>query len=196
MLDYKKPKFWVIIFSIIIVAAIGIGLAANPKSPTNNEAVDKNSTDIRWDAAADVPQPVRDYAADYVSEQIEYYNSLGYNITDAKITAMTRMNTGTAALNKGIEMWLLEYRLRPEDPDKVVIAGGMKMEDGWLTEWGSTGQPYLLLAWDDTGTERSWQRICITNTDVIMHDYGTPEMLERYGNEFTAAAMELYKKNL
>jgi hypothetical protein len=48
---------------------------------------------------------------DYVREQIEYYNSLGYNITDAKITAMTFMNTGTASLTNSIEMWLLEYRL-------------------------------------------------------------------------------------
>jgi len=151
---------------------------------------------IRWEASADVPQPVRDYAVDYVREQIEYYNSLGYNITYSKITAMTRMNTGTATLTKSIEMWLLEYRLLPENPGKVVLAGGMRMEDGWLTEWCSTGQPYLLLLCDLTGLEKSWQRICVTNTDVITQDYGTPEMLERYGNEFTAAAMELYKKNL
>ena len=32
VLNYKKPSFWIILFSIIIVAAIGIGLAANPKS--------------------------------------------------------------------------------------------------------------------------------------------------------------------
>jgi beta-lactamase regulating signal transducer with metallopeptidase domain len=162
----------------------------------NGEASDINLTDIRWDVAADVPQPVRDYAVDYVREQIEYYNSLGYNITDAKITAMTFMNTGTASLTNSIEMWLLEYRLWPEDADKVVLAGGMRIEDGWLTEWGSTGQPYLLLLCDLTGSEKSWQRICVTNTDVITQDYGTPEMIEQYGNEFTAAAMELYKKNL
>jgi hypothetical protein len=29
---------------------------------------------------------------------------------------------------------------------------------------------------------------------VITQDYGTPEMLVLYGNEFTAAAMEFYKK--
>jgi len=165
-------------------------------SDINDEAVGKNSTNIRWDAATDVPQPVRDYAVDYVCEQIEYYNSLGYNIIDAKITAMTHMNTGTASLTKSIEMWQLEYRLQPENADKVVLAGGMRIEDGWLTEWGSTGQPYLLLLCDYTGLEKSWQRICVTNTDVITKDYGTPEMLEQYGNEFTAAAMELYKKNL
>jgi len=32
VLNYKKPKFWIVLFSIIIVAAISIGLAANPKS--------------------------------------------------------------------------------------------------------------------------------------------------------------------
>jgi beta-lactamase regulating signal transducer with metallopeptidase domain len=165
-------------------------------SDFNGEVADINSTDIRWDAADDVPQPVVDYAVDYVRKQIEYYNSLGYNITDAKITAMTCMNTGTASLTEVIEMWLLEYRLLPENANKVVLAGGMRMEDGWLTEWGSAGQPYLLLLCDLTGTEKSWQRICVTDTDMITQDYGTPEMLERYGNEFTAAAMELYKKNL
>ena len=165
-------------------------------SDFNGEAADINSTDIRWDAAADVPQPVRDYAVDYMRKQIEYYNSLGYNITDAKITAMTRMNTGTASLTKVIEMWLLEYRLLPENANKVALAGGMRMEDGWLTEWSSAGQPYLLLLCELNGAEESWQRICVTYTDMITQDYGTPEMLEEYGNEFTVAAMELYKKTL
>jgi hypothetical protein len=165
----------------------------------------RGAVDIRWEASDDVPQPVRDYAVDYVREQVEYYNSLAFdmsdaslafNIIDAKITALTHMNTGTADLTKDIGMWRLEYRLLPDDAGKVVLAGGMKMEDGWLTEWGSTGQPYLVLVCDDTGTEPSWQRVCVTNTDVIKQEYGTPEMLKQYGNEFTAAAMELYRKSL
>jgi len=32
VLNYKKPRFWIIFFSIIIVVTIGIGLVANPKS--------------------------------------------------------------------------------------------------------------------------------------------------------------------
>jgi hypothetical protein len=162
----------------------------------NMDRTSGSAINIKWEASDDVPQPVRDYAADYVREQVEYYNSLGYNITDAKITAVTLVNTGTASLTKAVEMWRLEYRLLPDDADKVVLAGGMNMEDGWLTEWGSTGQPYLVLACDDAGTERTWRRVCVTNTDVIEQEYGTPEMLKQYGNEFTAAAMELYKKNL
>ncbi len=31
MLNYKKPRFWVIVFSIVIVTAVGIGLTTNPE---------------------------------------------------------------------------------------------------------------------------------------------------------------------
>lgn len=151
---------------------------------------------ILWDAVGDVPQPVRDYAMDYVSGQIEYYNSLGCNITEAKITAMTSMSTGTASETMSIELWLLEYRLKPENADKVVLADGMQMEDGWLTERSSMGQPYLLLECQYTkDMEEIWQRICVTYTDEIEQNYATPEMLDKYGNKFTAAAMELYEIN-
>ena len=72
------------------------------------------------------------------------------------------------------------------------MAGGMSVESGWLTESGSTGQPYLLLHYDDSGSETVWTPICVTNTDAIETDYGTPEMLDQYGNAYTAAAMELW----
>jgi beta-lactamase regulating signal transducer with metallopeptidase domain len=32
VLSYKRPKFWVIVFSIVIVTVIGIGLMSNPKA--------------------------------------------------------------------------------------------------------------------------------------------------------------------
>ncbi|WP_353094171.1 M56 family metallopeptidase [Tissierella praeacuta] len=32
VLNYKRPRFWVIVFSTIIVTAVGIGLIANPKA--------------------------------------------------------------------------------------------------------------------------------------------------------------------
>lgn len=36
----------------------------------------------------------------------------------------------------------------------------------------------------------------MTHTDTIVQDYGTPEMLETYGDEYTAAAMELASRYL
>lgn len=170
----------------------------------NNGAV-AAGIDVRIEAEGNIPDAVIEYAKEYVGQQMDHYNTVGkesetgtYTITDAKITRLTKMNTGTASLTTDIQMWLLEYRLLPDNSDKVMLAGGMRMEEmggqSWLTEWGSTGQPYLLLASDDSGAKTTWRRICVTNTDVIKVDYGTPEMLKHYGNEYTAAAMELYRK--
>jgi len=158
--------------------------------------IDKSSLAIRWDVAGYVPQAVREYAVDYVKEQIEYYNSLGCDISEAKITAMDTMNTGTASNTMAIEMWLLEYRLKPENTDNLNMTEGVKIEDGWLTEWNKKGQPYLLIAsyYDEDEETEAWQRICVTYTQEIQQNYDTEEMLEEYGNKFTAATMELYKK--
>lgn len=152
---------------------------------------------------SDIPQAVIDYATDFVQQQIDYHDELGnnppenmgeYTITDAKITALEQISTGTAGLNDGVALYRLEYRLLADHPENIIMAGGMSVESGWLTEHGSTGQPYLLLHYDDSGRETVWTPICVTNTDVIEFDYGTPEMLEKYGNAYTAAAMELWSE--
>ena len=149
-----------------------------------------------------VPQAVISYARDYVQQQIDYHNELGnnppegsgnYNITAAKIVRLEQINTGTAGLNDGVALYRLEYRLLADHPENIVMAGGMSVESGWLTEWNSTGQPYLLLHYDDSSSETVWTPICVTNSDTIGVDYGTPEMLEKYGNAYTAAAMELWE---
>ncbi len=156
---------------------------------------------IRVDAQVDAPDVVLEYAKDYVRRTVEQYDWLGanppdmskpYRITRAKITGLTQMNTGTAELNNSVNLYRLEYRLRPDHPERVVLAGGRTIEDGWITEWDSTGQPYFLMSCDDSGPQPVWQLICITSTDAITTYYGTPEMLRQYGNPYTAAAMELY----
>lgn len=160
---------------------------------------------IAVESGDSVPQAVINYAEDYVQQQIDYHNELGnnppenmgeYTITAARITALDQISTGTAGLNDGVVLYRLEYRLLADHPENIIMTGGMSVESGWLTEYGSTGQPHLLLHYDDNGSETVWAPICVTNTDVIEVDYGTPEMLEKYGNAYTAAAMELYGKYL
>lgn len=164
------------------------------------------------DAEIDAPSAVIDYAADYVQQIVDSWNEgiltdaengLSFQhtskLTEARIVGLTQISTGTAGLNDGLALYLLEYRLLPEDPDIIGLAGGMQMEviDGeqWLTEWGSVGQPYLLLHYDDSGKDTVWQRICVTNTITMQEEYATPEMLEQYRDMYTAAAMELYTRH-
>ena len=142
----------------------------------------------------EVPQAVADYAREYVEEQLTFYTEKeGYEITKAEIVGLTPINTGTAAENSGVNMYRLEYRLKAAHPEEIVLAGGMTMEDGAITEWGSAGQPYLLLHWEDSGEATYWEPIRVISDLTIAEEYSTPEMLEEYGNAYTAAAMELYR---
>lgn len=147
------------------------------------EHLSGGAANIRWEVSADVPKAVKDYAMDYVRGEIDYYNSLGCKISDAKITALTCMNTGTPALTKAVEMWLLEYRLLPGNADKLALAGGMKMEDRWLTEWGSTGQPLLVVVCDWDTKTKVWRRVGTTNTLRVQ---------EEYQGDYTTAMMAMY----
>lgn len=146
-----------------------------------------------------LPDAVISYAVDYVQTIVKHYNDLGayssdalYYIIEARITNIEQIQTGAVGLTDGINLYRLSYRLLADQPENITLAGGMTMEGNWLTEWSSTGQPYLLMRVDWSSGEDVWTRICVTNTDVIMTDYATPEMLERYGDPYLAASIELY----
>ena len=142
-----------------------------------------------------VPDAVADYAIDTAYLELDYLEqTCGYIFDEAKVTAVTQMNTGTVGLWEGYNLYRLEWRFHPAEGEEILLAGGMTMEDGYLTEWGSAGQPYILIGWKNSNGVETWERICVTNTDTIETEYGTPEMIEKYGNAYTAAAVELRAK--
>ena len=124
--------------------------------------------------------PVADYARDYVAQRIAYWNErTGNPILEAEITGLTKMNTGLVSLTYEIPMYLLEYRLLPENQTQITLADDMKTEKidakTWITEQSSGGQPYLLLA---RSTSDDWLRICTLDTAMIERISGmnvTPE---------------------
>ena len=142
-----------------------------------------------------VPDAVAEYAIDTAFLELEYLEqTCGYVFDDARITAITYIGTGTVGLWDGYNLYRLEWRFHPAEGEEILPVGGMTMEDGYLTEWSSAGQPYILIGWKNSNGVDTWERICVTNTDVIETEYGTPEMIEKYGNAYTAAAVELRAK--
>lgn len=182
----KYPKTAVYTLVVVgIVAAMAVGCTFT--------GAEKGEGQITLGQEIHVPQAVADYARDYVQEAWNNYEEQkGYHITGGEIVGITQIDTGTAAESSGVNLYRLEYRLWPSDPNQVVLADGMTMEEGAITEWSSAGQPYLLLCWQDGDKGRDWEPVCVTDTNTIAQAYGTPEMLEKYGNQDTAAAMELY----
>ena len=145
-----------------------------------------------------VPQEAVDWALELAQRDVMQYSALGaqgtagkYAVLDAKLTGLTQLSTGTASNTVSVNMYRAQWRILTDHPENVVMAGGMSMEDGWLTEQGSTGDQYIILYHtDDSG----WQRLTGITALTVQEEYGTPEMLEKYGSAETAACMELYRE--
>ena len=95
VLNYKKPVFWVIAVSIIIVSIVGIGLMANPKADKSDESsqitdlgqqdnnlvspqmtIEPTATDLTQDQGNDIGMPEPDYASDDI--EVEKIKLDGY----------------------------------------------------------------------------------------------------------------------
>ncbi|MBD5160842.1 MAG: M56 family metallopeptidase [Oscillibacter sp.] len=57
-------------------------------------------------------------------------------------------------------VWELYYRMKPDDMSKVMFAGGMSEENGWVTSSSSMGDPILIASVDADGNivleEQTW----------------------------------------
>lgn len=131
-----------------------------------------------------------DYAKDYVQSQIDYYTAQGIAIVSAEITNMQVINTGAAALNCGVDMYRLEYRLLPAEPKSAMEIAGVKMDGDEITELGNNGQPHILKFYYNPENGLSKTKFTVLDTATIESKYGTPSILEEFGNAYTAAAME------
>lgn len=97
-----------------------------------------------------------------MNDQVEEYESVGNDgptfinqyISDLWCSAIFDIDGTTYSV------WNVGYRLLPEDLSKVVLAGGMDLENGWLTEAASMGAPVLIVSVDGDGNitleEQTW----------------------------------------
>ncbi|WP_324823088.1 M56 family metallopeptidase [Sinanaerobacter sp. ZZT-01] len=126
ILNYKKPAFWIVIVAILAVTLLFFGLLSNPKVK---------------------PLTVTEYAEQYIQEEVDAFESAEWSefkIVETKITKLEKLAEFDEILSEPVEIWSLEYRLKPDDIDKVSLAGGMNAVDGWLTEDSSMGKPMLV----------------------------------------------------
>lgn len=186
----KRPRTAVYtLVTVICIAAVAVGCTFTGAQK------DASEVPITLAEGLDLPEAVSAYAREHVSRALtDCTEELGCEITGAEIVGLTPVNTGTAGETSGQDLYLLEYRIHTAHLDQVELAKGMRMEEDAITEWRSTGQPYLLLHWENAEGETNWEPVCVTDTATITQEYGTAEMLEEYGNAYTAAAMELYEQ--
>jgi len=114
-------------------------------------AVDQNKFSLLLKMLDDLEKsnfnPIVSFAWEVIDRDIEYYEEdLKVKIVDSKITRLEPTANFDDLANETIEVYALEYRLLPEDLSKVVLAGGMEVdENGWLKETNSMGSPLLVV---------------------------------------------------
>jgi len=135
VMNYKKPMFWVIIIALIGIVIFSFGLLSNPKQAAST---------------------VEDYAEQYVEEVIKEYEKAEYQdlkILEHKITSFNKLVKFDNLMNYPVELWAIEYRLKPDDIQNVMLAGGMNEIDGWITEASSMGKPVMVFSYEKEDPE-------------------------------------------
>ncbi len=153
ILNYKRPALWVIVIAFLIVAAVCIGLISDPRNIALQDVGSQGEN--RYHSAFEDGLTVEDYAEQYVQTKIagldRVKDVIGYQIVDSKITKLERLDRFEKLLDYPVELWRIEYRLKPDvDISKVQLGDGMKVVDGWITEDSSSGKPLMLFAYENS----------------------------------------------
>lgn len=174
ILNYKKPKFWVIIVTTIVIIVLAVGLLSNPYNKENIDKIEETNEN----------KTVEDLAWEYIGKEIEMYESSNLKIIDKEITKLEKLSSFDNILSSPIDLWILDYKLKPENPDEVILAGGLEIIDGWLIDFGITGKPHLAFTYDDENL------ICLGNANAIEFD------LDTFVSQETAIRIMLENKGL
>ncbi|MDD4568933.1 MAG: M56 family metallopeptidase [Tepidanaerobacteraceae bacterium] len=115
----------------------------------------KRRTSVVDPYKADESDQITNFAWEVINRDIAYYEeNPEVKIIDSKITKLKLLESFDTLAEMPIDVYALEYRLLPEDLSKVVLAGGMDVdEDGWLKETCSMGSPLLVVSRSNSSAE-------------------------------------------
>ena len=71
MLNWKKPKTWIMLVALIACVVAIVFCATNPRNDTEENSM------VVWEIKREYPKTVVDIVNDYVMQQVAYYNDLG-----------------------------------------------------------------------------------------------------------------------
>ena len=159
------------------------------QTPPGVPSVKKGLTEL-------VPTEPLAWAQERTMEAAERLNRLGraasvpYRVSQATVTDLTRIDTGTAALDYDIAMYRLGWSFSLGTPKQTLLSDELREGDMGYGDFQSLGKPYLILLHDKSG----WTRLGAVTDVEDDPAYTDPEILEQYGgNPYTAACMICYQ---
>ena len=176
VLCYKKPAFWLVLLAVVVCVGAAVCFLTDPKEEA--EPVDDGDGGVVISARLEenFPAQVLDYAfacTEEMAEELSYLGLKSAELTDLSCYAEVEAPEGGTLL-----LFRLGARFELEEPESVAPAGGMVIEDGWLTRPDSGGDRFMLLLRDGD----DWRFIGLV----------TEQVLSEYGTDYDAAALGEY----
>ena len=201
LLIASRPKMT--LAAVLTVALIG-GVAVGCTYPGAEATANTLPEIIVTDAVTQekLPDQVIDYAKEVLTQRMAEYEA-GWaeiapdcTITQARLTGLTALETGTARENDGLAAYRLEFRLQVSGNIDAVLVGGINQEtvdgqENWIGEYTSAGQPYLAFHWKSQSGSTAWEPLGVFWDDDVSQIV-TQEQETQYGNRYTAYLMETY----
>lgn len=147
----KKRKGTIALLMVLILVGVAGALVACNRPSDIETSVMENVVDAETPrleesiTASSPDEAARLFSGAIMYKDIDYFeNDCNTNISDQAIDSVTLLETFDDLMDGTVCLYELYYRIKPEKPDKVLLAGGMQMEDGWLTETGYGNFPLIL----------------------------------------------------
>lgn len=176
VLCYKKPAFWLVLLAVVVCVGAAVCFLTDPKEEA--EPVDDGDGGVVISARLEenFPAQVLDYAFACTEEMVEELSYLG--LKSAELTDLSCYAEVEAPEGGTLLLFRLGARFELAEPESVAPAGGMVIEDGWLTRPDSGGDRFMLLLRDGD----DWRFIGLV----------TEQVLSEYGTDYDAAALGEY----
>jgi beta-lactamase regulating signal transducer with metallopeptidase domain len=87
VLNYKRPRFWVLVFSIVVVTAVGIGLMANPKQGDTIQLEDNVAESPSGTTEAAYHTEYNRVKIEFISDMMGFKSANEFETTDSQIVA-------------------------------------------------------------------------------------------------------------
>lgn len=181
VLSYKKPAFWLVLLAVVVCVGAAVCFLTDPKEEA--EPVDDGDGGVVISARLEenFPAQVLDYAfacTEEMAEELSYLGLKSAELTDLSCYAEVEAPEGGTLL-----LFRLGARFELAEPESVAPAGGMVIEDGWLTRPDSGGDRFMLLLRDGN----DWRFIGLV-TEQVLSEYGTDYDVAALGEYALAAS--------
>ena len=198
----KKPKTAVsVLLLVVLIAAVAVGCTFTGAADTATPEGDAGSADTEgtgtetMEATDGIPAAIWEHAQREVDSMVEFYVELGGDAWKPLSSELnvTEVPLGDAAREIGAHLYRLSYRIRVDEPAAAAesLPVGGVLDEEWITEVTAEGSPYMVVQ-EDASSPDGWQE-----THGIIYDrslellYNTVDMVEQYGDAYTAAAVEI-----